>query len=114
LSTFAAHLKMLSSGLELKGTDNLILVDEICGSTDPEEGTALARSFIEHYARNGVFGIITSHLGPLKTGWSAESHVTIGSMDFDEKSSQPTYQLVMGVSGRSLAIKTAKKVGVPL
>lgn len=114
LSTFAAHLKMLSRGLELKGSKNLILIDEICGSTDPEEGTALARSFIEHYAKQSVYAIITSHLGPLKSGWAPETKVVIGSMDFDEKSSQPTYQLVMGVSGSSLAIKTAKKVGVPI
>ncbi len=114
LSTFAAHLKMLANGLELHGPQNLILIDEICGSTDPEEGTALARSFIEHYAQNGAFAVITSHLGPLKTGWPEGSKVVIGSMDFDDKSNQATYQLIMGISGRSLAIKTAKKVGVPL
>lgn len=112
LSTFASHLKMLTRALELKGFDHLVLIDEICGSTDPEEGSALARSFIEAFAKNKIFAVITSHLGPLKSGWE-NSGVLTGSMDFDEKSSQPTYQLIMGLYGRSLAIKTAKKVGVP-
>ena len=45
LSTFAAHLKQLNSALDLKNFDRLILINEICGSTDPEEGSALARAF---------------------------------------------------------------------
>ncbi len=112
LSTFAAHLKILSEALKVKGPEHLILIDEICGSTDPEEGTALARSFIEAYARNGVLGVITSHLGPLKLGWSAESGVVNGSLEYDSKTGKPTYQFLMGIAGQSLAIQTAKRVGV--
>lgn len=112
LSTFAAHLKILSEALKAKGPEHLILIDEICGSTDPEEGTALARSFIEAYARNGVLGVITSHLGPLKLGWTAESGVINGSLEYDSKTGKPTYQFLMGIAGQSLAIQTAKRVGV--
>ena len=112
LSTFAAHLKILSEALNAKGPEHLILIDEICGSTDPEEGTALARSFIEAYACNGVLGVITSHLGPLKLGWSAESGVVNGSLEYDSKTGKPTYQFLMGIAGQSLAIQTAKRVGV--
>lgn len=110
MSTFAAHLKTLSHALESKGTDQLILVDEICGSTDPEEGAAIAKSFIEHYAQNGVYGIITSHLGPLKQVWPKESPIICGSMEYLD---HPTYKLFMGIHGRSFAIKTARAVGVP-
>jgi DNA mismatch repair protein MutS2 len=110
MSTFAAHLKTLSAALETKGRDQLILVDEICGSTDPEEGAAIAKSFIEHYAENEVYGIITSHLGPLKQVWPKESPVICGSMEYLD---HPTYKLFMGIHGRSFAIKTAKSVGVP-
>src|SRR5690606_12523197 len=52
LSTFAAHLKILNAATEAQGPRNLLLIDEICGSTDPEEGTALARSFIQTYSEN--------------------------------------------------------------
>jgi len=113
LSTFAAHLKVLDQATHLKGAQNLILIDEICGSTDPEEGSALARAFIENFSKNHVFGVITSHLGPLKSGWKTEDRVLNGSLEYDAKTGRPTYQFLQGVPGDSLAIQTAKRVGVP-
>ncbi|WP_374078984.1 Smr/MutS family protein [Bdellovibrio bacteriovorus] len=112
LSTFAAHLKILSRAASLKNRDNLILIDEICGSTDPEEGSALGRSFIEAFSSNDVFAVITSHLGPLKSGWDEESRVLNGSLEYDPKTGRPTYQFIAGIPGDSLAIQTAKRVGV--
>jgi DNA mismatch repair protein MutS2 len=111
LSTFAAHLKLLDSALKVTSTQSLILIDEICGSTDPEEGAALARSFIMRYGENSVFGVITSHLGALKTGWTSESGIISGSLEFD-KTVGPTYRFLEGIPGQSLAIQTAKRVGV--
>lgn len=113
LSTFAAHLKVLDQALKLKGPQNLVLIDEICGSTDPEEGSALARAFIEGFSQNQIFGVITSHLGPLKAGWKPEDRVLNGSLEYDTKTGRPTYQFLQGVPGDSLAIQTAKRVGVP-
>lgn len=112
LSTFAAHLKSLDAAMKLQGTDNLILVDEICGSTDPEEGSALARAFIETYAQNQVFAVITSHLSPLKTGWKQDDVIVNGSLEYDSVSGKPTYQFLHGIPGDSLALLTAKRVGV--
>lgn len=112
LSTFAAHLKILSKAASLKGRESLILIDEICGSTDPEEGSALARSFIEAFSNNDVFAVVTSHLGPLKSGWDETTRVLNGSMEYDPKTGRPTYQFLAGIPGDSLAIQTAKRVGV--
>lgn len=112
LSTFAAHLKILENSTRLKGLDHLILVDEICGSTDPEEGAALARAFIENFAANQCFAVITSHLGPLKTGWASDSQVLNGSLEYDAKTGRPTYQFLQGIPGDSLAIQTAKRIGI--
>ncbi|GIL18706.1 MAG: endonuclease MutS2 [Oligoflexia bacterium] len=112
LSTFAAHLKVLDEASKLQGLKNLILIDEICGSTDPEEGSALARAFIEEFAAHHCFAIVTSHLGPLKSGWKDEDRVLNGSLEYDAKSGRPTYQFLPGVPGDSLAIQTAKRVGV--
>ena len=111
LSTFAAHMQNLSRATQVQGAHGLILVDEICGSTDPEEGAALARAFVEHFAQNRVFGVITSHLGPLKHGWNQDM-VLQGSMDYDDLRQRPTYQLLTGIAGRSLAIRMAKDAGV--
>ena len=113
LSTFAAHLKVLDQASQRKGSENLVLIDEICGSTDPEEGSALARAFIETFSQHRVFGVITSHLGPLKSGWKPEDRVLNGSLEYDGKTGRPTYQFLQGVPGDSLAIQTAKRVGVP-
>lgn len=112
LSTFAAHLKILSKSATLRGPQNLILIDEICGSTDPEEGAALGRGFIESFAAAGVFAVITSHLGPLKAGWKPEDHILNGSMEYDAKTGRPTYHFVAGIPGDSLALQTARRVGV--
>ncbi len=112
LSTFAAHLKILDQASYLKGQENLILIDEICGSTDPKEGSALARAFIERYAQNGVFGVITSHLSPLKMGWKESDPILNGSLEYDSKIGKPTYQFLSGIPGESLAIQTAKRIGV--
>lgn len=111
LSTFAAHIQRLNAASLAQGPGHLLLIDEICGSTDPEEGTALARAFIETFADNRVFGVVTSHLGPLKSGWTAESGVINGSLEYDSQSGRPTYHFMMGVPGQSLAIQTARRVG---
>jgi DNA mismatch repair protein MutS2 len=112
LSTFAAHLKILNLAAQLKGQENLVLVDEICGSTDPEEGSSLARAFIERFAEKEVFAVITSHLGPLKTGWKEKDKILNGSMEYDSRTGRPTYQYLQGIAGDSLAIQTAQRVGV--
>lgn len=112
LSTFAAHLKSLNQALSLKGHENLLLIDEICGSTDPEEGSALARAFILNYAKNQVFALVTSHLSPLKKGWDQTSSVQNGSLEYDTKIGKPTYNFLPGIPGHSLALLTAKRVGI--
>lgn len=112
LSTFAAHLNILNSASKLQGHDQLILIDEICGSTDPEEGSALARAFIETFSRQQVFAVVTSHLSPLKSGWQEADRVLNGSLEYDMKVGRPTYQFLQGIPGDSLALQTARRVGV--
>ncbi|MBC86415.1 MAG: endonuclease MutS2, partial [Bdellovibrionaceae bacterium] len=112
MSTFAGHLKILNEALEAKGPKSLILVDEICGSTDPEEGSALARSFLLRYLEQNSFSIITSHLSPLKLGWKENSGLINGSLEYNSDTGKPTYQFLMGIPGESLAIQTAQRVGV--
>ncbi len=111
LSSFASHLKILEQATHLKGSDSLVLVDEICSSTDPEEGSALARSFIDIYCKNNVFAVITSHFSHLKNHWPDNGPVINGSLEFDLEKG-PTYQFLQGISGDSLAIQTAKRIGI--
>lgn len=112
LSTFAAHLKILQESSKKKSHDSLILIDEICGSTDPEEGSCLGRSFIETYSKNQVFAVVTSHLSQLKLGWNEKDRVMNGSLEYDQTSGKPTYQFLPGIPGQSFAIQMAKRQGV--
>ena len=112
LSTFVGHLQILNEACKARGLDSLILIDEICGSTDPDEGAALARGFIEHYAQRNVFGLITSHLGPLKMGWKKDSGIINGSMNYDTQSGSVTYQFIRGLPGQSFAFAMAQKTGI--
>lgn len=112
LSTFAGHMKELSEAADSEIPLALVLVDEICGSTDPEEGAALARAFVKYYCRKNYFSVITSHLGALKQSWKEEEAVINASMEFDDYSGMPSYQLILGVAGSSFAWKTAKRIGV--
>ncbi len=113
LSTFAAHLTELKNAYHAYGPKQLILIDEICGSTDPEEGSAIARAYIEHYARAQNYALITSHFSTLKEDWSKDSGVQNASMEYDEASGRATYRLIMGIPGSSFAWKTAKSIGTP-
>lgn len=112
LSTFAAHIKLLNQASQLNGPECLILIDEIASSTDPEEGSALAKAFIETFAQQQVFAVITSHLTQLKTGWESTPAVLPGSLEFDLSQGIPTYQFLPGVAGQSLALEIAKKLNV--
>ena len=112
LSSFSGHLQVLNRACGVQGSESLILIDEICGSTDPEEGSALARSFIEHYASQKIFACVTSHLGLLKAGWDRSSGVVNGSMNYDTHSGRVTYQLTKGLAGQSFALAMAKKTGI--
>lgn len=112
LSTFAGHLKLLSQADQAAGPRTLLLIDEICGATDPEEGSALACAFVEAYATKGAFSLITSHLAPLKKNWNERFQLMQASLEFREDQGVPTYRLLTGVIGRSFALRTAKRVGI--
>jgi len=56
---------------------------------------------------------VTTHLTPLKS--FAESHACLrnASMRFDHERLEPTYELEIGVPGRSLGLVIAAKRGLP-
>lgn len=113
LSSFSSHLLRLKDSVKFASPGALILVDEICGATDPEEGSALARAIIDEYVSRKCFAVVTSHLGPLKKGWSEVKSLIHGSLDYDTRTNKPTFHLLLGVPGKSLAIMMAKRLGLP-
>lgn len=113
LSTYSGHVEVLKRLLADADDHTLILLDELGTGTDPEEGAALAMAVLDHLAERGVRGMVTTHLTPLKA--FADSHHCLrnASMRFDHERLEPTYELQIGVPGRSLGLVIAAKRGLP-
>ncbi len=113
LSTFAAHLKALAAMAEAAGPRCLVLCDELGAGTDPEEGAALGRALLEHFATRGTWGVVTTHLGSLKRASVEVAGIVNGSLEFDLERLAPRYRFVPGVPGASHALSVATRLGFP-
>jgi DNA mismatch repair protein MutS2 len=93
----------------------LVLLDEVGTGTDPEEGSALGVAVVDHFRTVcGAHVIATTHYSGLKMYAGNEEGVINASVEFDEKTLQPTYRLIVGVAGASSGLEIARRFGVPL
>ncbi|MDE6551208.1 MAG: endonuclease MutS2 [Clostridia bacterium] len=113
LSTFSSHMSNVAEILERADGGSLVLLDEIGGGTDPQEGSALAVACIEYLLKAGCKCIATSHYDELKAFSAQTGGISNASMDFDPTTYKPTYRLVTGVAGASNALETAAALGLP-
>jgi DNA mismatch repair protein MutS2 len=112
LSTFSAHITNIAGmdrGLQIPA---LVLLDEVGSGTDPIEGGALGVAIVDHLRARGVTVVATSHYDALKTYASTTPGVACAAFGFDATSFAPTYQLVYGTPGRSLALEVAARLGL--
>jgi DNA mismatch repair protein MutS2 len=113
LSTFSAHIATLvetDRALELPA---LVLLDEVGGGTDPAEGGALGAAVIDHFRRRGAVVIATTHDDVLKTYAATTEGATTAAFGFNPETYAPTYRLIYGAPGRSLAFEIAERLGMP-
>jgi DNA mismatch repair protein MutS2 len=113
LSTFSAHITNVVSmdrALELPA---LVLLDEVGAGTDPIEGGALGTAVIDHFRRRGAHLIATTHYDTLKSYASTTEGVAGAAFGFNPDTFAPTYRLLYGSPGRSLAIEIAARLGMP-
>lgn len=114
LSTFTAHVANISRMIELCQAPALILLDEVGTGTDPEEGSALGVAVVDHFRRAcGAQVIATTHYSGLKQYAANESGVINASVEFNEKTLQPTYRLLVGLAGSSSGLEIAGRFGFP-
>lgn len=113
LSTFSSHLLNIKSMLESVTPDSLILLDELGGATDPEEGGALAVAVMERFRALGVFGITSTHHMALKAYAASTPGIQSASMGFNEETLAPTYKLMLGRPGNSSGLAIAQRLGLP-
>jgi DNA mismatch repair protein MutS2 len=113
LSTFSArvaNLVEMDRALELPA---LILLDEVGSGTDPAEGGALGAAVIDHFRRRGAVVIATTHDDALKSYAATTPDVAAAAFGFDPDTYAPTYRLIYGAPGRSLALEIAERLGLP-
>jgi DNA mismatch repair protein MutS2 len=113
LSTFSSHLaKMVAMENELE-LPSLLILDEVGAGTDPSEGGALGTALVEHFLARGALVIASTHHGLLKAYASTTEGIDAASFQFDPKTYAPTYTIVEGARGRSLAFEMAERLGLP-
>lgn len=113
LSSFSGHIERFKTILARVTSQSLVLLDELNTATDPGEGAALGRAFLETVMERGALIVATTHDPQLKALALNDTRILNASMAFDEKSQSPTYTLVLGVPGRSRALETAERLGLP-
>lgn len=110
LSSFSAHLTHLRAILETAGPHSLVLLDEIGGGTDPEEGVALARAILEALANRGARVLASTHYGQLKMLVEEDDRFRHASMAFDHEQLRPRFELELDLPGASHALSIARRL----
>ena len=114
LSTFSSHMSNIASMIRECVSPSLVLLDEAGTGTDPEEGSALGVAIVDHFRRDcGAQVIASTHYRGLKMYAANDESIVNASVEFDLKTLQPTYRLLLGLAGASSGIEIASRFGIP-
>lgn len=107
LSTFSSHLARIARITRHCTKDSLILLDELGGGTDPNEGESLAIAILEHLRNKEASVIATTHYNRLKSYGAQHNEILLASVQFDLEQLRPTYKYIEGLAGQSYALDIA-------
>jgi DNA mismatch repair protein MutS2 len=94
-------------------SETLFLIDEFGTGSDPELGGALAEIFLEVFYERESFGVITTHYSNLKLLADELPNMSNANMQFNDKTLEPTFNLIVGQAGSSFTFEVAQKNGIP-
>ena len=113
LSTYSYRLKNMKGFLRKCDDKTLFLIDEFGTGSDPELGGALAEVILEDFYERKSFGLITTHYSNLKLLADEQTAMVNANMQFDDKTLEPIFKLILGEAGSSFTFEVAQKNGIP-
>jgi DNA mismatch repair protein MutS2 len=113
LSTFSWHVTNIAAMDRALETPALVLLDELGAGTDPVEGGALGMALVDHFKARGALVLATTHYDALKSYAATTPGVVAAAFSVNPETFAPTYRLIYGSPGASLALDMAARLGLP-
>jgi DNA mismatch repair protein MutS2 len=113
LSTFSGHMAHIVAMSKALARPTLVLLDEVGNGTDPVEGGALGVAIIDHFRQRGAVVVATTHFETIKSYATSTPGVQCAAFGFEPETFAPTYRLLYGSPGASLAFEMAARLGLP-
>ena len=105
LSSFSGEVKNYIELMEHILPSNLILIDEIFNSTSSDEASALSMAYFDElHKRARCHIMVSTHHQMFKTLIHQDRQYISCHVGFDMRSMRPTYKIIWGTPGSSMAI----------